>query len=647
MRIRNYKSFLDSGEIMLDEKIFAFIGQNNTGKSTILDAVKVFFPNYKKQVDKKDIHRGINDSIIIEMWLGGVESFFENTRTDEVDRQVEKLLSKADDNSLYIKLVLNIEDGTNKNIRKYFDKDGEEIKEATLKKLLPELVVIPAIRDPEKESTADRKSYLRSLIDILDSEYKTDILIKDEGVEKRVNYSQLNDILTKEARKRCESLSQKITEYYNSTLGNNNFRINLEPTVDIYSATKYNTSIVEIIGNEKIENDILNFGTGYQSVLILSILQTYVEIARSVGKYIFVIEEPEIYLHPNLQRKMIETLINISERNQVIFTSHSPITISNLPKKNVKLVLREREKSIVKEINPKEVINELGIKADDFLGSKGIIFVEGKDDFEVVRELICKLDDNLLNMINVIPVNSCCNLKFFANAELFLNKYFEIPVVIIRDADTNDPEKLKSDFLKEMFEFIKQYEFADSEIVEKKKKLVQNTNILQHYSIEYYFLNELFLKDYYDYYHDNPKSLEIAITCYKCKYNLLIDKVRKNQMSKEEFAKLYQPKRFLRGFLDKNTNERERYEMYFKEKWEKLFDSCACEDVDERKNNFFKVRDNIIQNISIKRKGEKSTFYTDVLRKHHLQELEMTELNEVIQILKNFVNTLIKNNNKS
>lgn len=371
MRIRNYKSFLDSGEIMLDEKIFAFIGQNNTGKSTILDAVKVFFPNYKKQVDKKDIHRGINDSIIIEMWLGGVESFFENTRTDEVDRQVEKLLSKADDNSLYIKLVLNIEDGTNKNIRKYFDKDGEEIKEATLKKLLPELVVIPAIRDPEKESTADRKSYLRSLIDILDSEYKTDILIKDEGVEKRVNYSQLNDILTKEARKRCESLSQKITEYYNSTLGNNNFRINLEPTVDIYSATKYNTSIVEIIGNEKIENDILNFGTGYQSVLILSILQTYVEIARSVGKYIFVIEEPEIYLHPNLQRKMIETLINISERNQVIFTSHSPITISNLPKKNVKLVLREREKSIVKEINPKEVINELGIKADDFLVAKG------------------------------------------------------------------------------------------------------------------------------------------------------------------------------------------------------------------------------------------------------------------------------------
>jgi len=70
-------------------------------------------------------------------------------------------------------------------------------------------------------------------------------------------------------------------------------------------------------------------------------------------------------------------------------------------------------------------------------------------------------------------------------------------------------------------------------------------------------------------------------------------------------------------------------------------------DVDERKNNFFKVRDNIIQNISIKREGEKSTFYTDVLRKHHLQELEMTELNEIIQILKNFVNTLIKNNNKS
>jgi len=38
-------------------------------------------------------------------------------------------------------------------------------------------------------------------------------------------------------------LSQKITEYYNSTLGNNNFRINLEPTVDIIYIAQQNITL--------------------------------------------------------------------------------------------------------------------------------------------------------------------------------------------------------------------------------------------------------------------------------------------------------------------------------------------------------------------------------------------------------------------
>lgn len=601
----------------------------------------MFFPNYKKQVDKKDIHKGIDDNIVIEMWLSGIESLRENNNREEiVDKQVEKLINKADGNSLYIKLILSIEKDTNKNIRKYFDKDDEETKETILKKILPELVVIPAIRDPEKESTADRKSYLRSLIDILDSEYKTDILLKDGDIERRITYNQLNKILTQEATKRCKSLSEKITEYYNSTLGNNNFKINLDPTVDIYSGTKYSTKITEIVENERIENNILNFGTGYQSVLILSILQTYVEIAHNVGKYIFVIEEPEIYLHPSLQRKMIETLMNISENNQVIFTSHSPVTISNLPKKNVKLVMKENGKSVIEEINPKDVINELGIKPDDFLGSKGIIFVEGKDDFEVIRELIYKVDRELINKINIIPANSCNNLKFYANAELFLNKNFDIPVLIIRDADTYEPEELKNSFLKEMFEFIQQSKFVDCDIDIKKGKLVKSIYILQRYSIDYYFIDELFLRDYYNDYCIYPQDLEGAIKCYKCKYNLLIGKVRTKQIDTNLFTKYFQPKRFLRGFIDKKAESREREERAFKEQWERLFHDCSCEDPTEHKEKFFKVRNNIVQNILMRTNDEKGSFFTEIIRKYETEKLKETKFKEIIDVIEDFVKNL-------
>ena len=53
-----------------------------------------------------------------------------------------------------------------------------------------------------------------------------------------------------------------------------------------------------------IESDILNCGTGYQSMIILSILEAYVKLAQKRTEYILIIEEPEVYLHPSLQRKI-------------------------------------------------------------------------------------------------------------------------------------------------------------------------------------------------------------------------------------------------------------------------------------------------------------------------------------------------------
>lgn len=48
LKIKNYKSIKDSGEIEIDNRIMAFIGQNNAGKSAILDAIQCVFPSVKR-----------------------------------------------------------------------------------------------------------------------------------------------------------------------------------------------------------------------------------------------------------------------------------------------------------------------------------------------------------------------------------------------------------------------------------------------------------------------------------------------------------------------------------------------------------------------------------------------------------------------
>ena len=55
---------------------------------------------------------------------------------------------------------------------------------------------------------------------------------------------------------------------------------------------------------------------------------------------IILIDEGEIYLHPNWQRKFLNLLLKflsvISNKNiQIILTSHSPFVISDLPKENI------------------------------------------------------------------------------------------------------------------------------------------------------------------------------------------------------------------------------------------------------------------------------------------------------------------------
>ena len=58
------------------------------------------------------------------------------------------------------------------------------------------------------------------------------------------------------------------------------------------------------------------------------------------------------------------------------------------------MVRKENGVATIEDVEPKTVIDELGIKSDDILTNKGIIFVEGKDDKEVFKILLEKIHKN-------------------------------------------------------------------------------------------------------------------------------------------------------------------------------------------------------------------------------------------------------------
>ena len=651
IEIKNYKSIKDSGEIEIDDRIMAFIGQNNAGKSAILDAIQCVFPSTKKIVNKSDFHKGTHDNIEICIWLNDVtdeyleEKLFADTIAklldkvktledddapqEKVDGAKKKLvetreqklteakeLYQVHDNTMCVKLVVANSDrlGT----KYYLDAESvNEIKEADLKKILPILKVIPAIRDPKNESTAGTNSYLKELISMLDDNMATDISITGSGT---VSYSQLNSIIADESAKRCKSISSSITDYYNEAIGVSDFEVIVSSDVNISKGTTYYTKILDKSTN--IESDILSCGTGYQSMIILSILEAYVELAQKKTEYILIIEEPEVYLHPSLQRKMIDTLLMISMNNQVLFSSHSPITVGKMERDQIKLVKRESGEATITDITIAEVIKELGIRADDILVNKGIIFVEGRDDKAVVECILNKLHMGASDEINVLVAGNCENLKFYANAELLINNNFNIPFLIIRDADAMDVEQRTDDFLSEMIKF------GRNLTREQIDNIRESIFIASKYSIEGYFINELFLKD---------SGVEINVLkemlkCYNCQYCYYNSHIESDK-DRKVISNWYQPKHLLENFEDKfKANDevgRKKYQALYEKQW-RAFSNCA--DCANNIDYFFEGR-NKLNEFTHEKKKTKEDYLVQFLEPYAVEELKKSDISELVERL--------------
>ena len=92
LRVKNYKSFVDSGDIIIDKNLFALIGQNNAGKSAVLDAIQCVFPSGTKKIMPSDFHMGTSDDIEIYIEFSGVTDFYleETLFSEKVEKQKKK-----------------------------------------------------------------------------------------------------------------------------------------------------------------------------------------------------------------------------------------------------------------------------------------------------------------------------------------------------------------------------------------------------------------------------------------------------------------------------------------------------------------------------------------------------------------------------
>jgi putative ATP-dependent endonuclease of OLD family len=418
VRVRNFRGIAD-GEVHLNGHT-VFVGDNNAGKSTLLEAVDLVLGperlNRRPVVDEHDFYAGmyvdpIKKGVIpiqVEVIVAGLSEEQQRHFRDHIewwDANAEALLegpppegTDAPDVGEAMRVFFN----------GWYDVDEDDFTGETYY-AIPETVDGSYVRFTTPDKRKCGFLYLRtlrtgaralslergSLLDVILRLKETRLTMWEDLL------GQLRKLPVGEAEEIGEllaSVQDAVRHYVPSDWAEQPHMRVSDLTRDMLRRT---LTVFMGTGAERPDGSIYSApyqhqGTGTINTLVLALLSIIAELKQSV---IFAMEEPEIALPPHTQKRIISSLRQKSA--QAIFTSHSPYVLEEFDPSQV-LVLKRAAGVMTgvpaaypPAVKPKAYRTEFRTRFCEALLARYVLVLEGRTEFDALpaaARRLCDLD---------------------------------------------------------------------------------------------------------------------------------------------------------------------------------------------------------------------------------------------------------------
>ena len=387
VRIKNFRSYKDPITIEFGN-LTAFVGKNDIGKSTVLEALDIFFNEGKGVVklDKDDINKtalgdGENE-IIISVIFDELPATLVIDTTNETTLQNEYLLNnescleiiKKFPNAGKEKIFVKSNHPNNAQCKDLLLKKDSELR-AIIKNLnvdctdknrnavmrgaiwnhfkddlqLAEIEI--DVTKGDTKSIWDKLQGYLPLYSLFQSDRKNsdgDSEVQDplkEAVKQILNNVELQQKfgeIALEVEKKLREVSDRTLEKLREM--NPDIANSLNPVIPVSESLKWADVFknVSISGDEDIP--INKRGSGVKRLILLNFFRAEAERRKSeqnIPSIIYAIEEPETSQHTEHQKKMINAFLSLSQvpNTQLIITTHSAEIVKELNFDHLRLVL--------------------------------------------------------------------------------------------------------------------------------------------------------------------------------------------------------------------------------------------------------------------------------------------------------------------